>query len=73
MYHIAEGTNLRIDTTERILFAMMDLGHVIRFRDRGNNNKTRFRLFSPEGPPQKSVRRGPPNSNRKQSPGGESN
>ena len=67
MYHIAEATNLDIRVTERILFAMLDLGHVVRFRDR-RDNKTRFRLFSTEGPPKKSVRREPPSNNRTPSP-----
>lgn len=66
MDDISYATNLDIRDTERIVYAMLDLGHVVRFRDR--RERTRFRLFSPEGPPRRSAPREQPSNNRTPSP-----
>lgn len=66
MSDISKHTSLNIDTTERIIYAMFDLGHVVRFRDRVDNS-SRFRLFCPEGQQRKFARREQSNSSRTES------
>lgn len=68
---IADNTGINPRDVRRILYAMMDLGHVVKMYDKVGKCE-RFRLFFPEGPPNKSVRRVQPNSNKRSRPSDDS-